>query len=222
MSRKLIAISALIVVAALALCGCSLSSQDHVSQNVQNRLDKLDELKERIAEQNPQPSGEPFEANVNGRFRDVPYGYNRTDVVRIETLDVVEEFDNAIDFDYVEMFGYSMLPTYWFNANEQMYRGSYYMKTDEEIIDVTRTLLPQLKSLYGNAMETNYYNYSNEIIELSEAKAIAAVKEGTAYFYVWYSYGAIDVEVYIEAQTPSKSVPIYAVYVNFTNYTYHD
>ena len=216
----MIATAALIVAAALMLCGCSISSSD-TSQDVQDRLDKLDELKKTI-EQIPAAARESLEAQASGAFRDVPYGSSRDDVFFLENQDTLEEFDNAIDFEYVEIFGYQMLPTYWFNANEQMYRGSYYMKTDEEIIDIMRAFLPQLEELFGSALETSYYNYGNELLELSEAKAIAAVSEGNAYFYAWYYYDIIDIELYIEVDTSAKDVPIYEVYVNFTDYTYHD
>ncbi len=219
MKKKLVSMVILAFAAMLCLCGCSFSSGG-ATYDVYDRLDELDDFKEWAAQQ-PVPTQSPFAAQEYGAFRSVPYGYNRQDVMRLETLTMVEEFDNAIDFEYINIFGYDMLPTYWFNNNEQLFRGSYYTQTGENMQIIIKNLLSQLTDQYDTALETNYYDFNNDVKYFdNEQQASEAVSSGDAYFYAWYFYDEIDIEVYIEGA--KKSEDDFDVFVNFTDYSYYD
>ncbi len=226
MNRKPVVIIAMLIAVVLVLCGCSGISVP--AGDIYERLDKLDAFKETTESQRIESGNERGETSrgvmqASGTFRNVPYGYSLFDIKRLETLGVVEEYDNAIDFELVSIFGYSMLPTYWFNLSEQMFRGSYYARTSDELKSVIDSFLGQLNDLYGTALEMNYYDFSNDVVyptdEIAEQQAISS---GQAYFYAWYSYDEIDVELYIEIETANQDVPVFEVFVNFTDYSYYD
>lgn len=219
MNRKVFLIIAWTTAAVLLLCGCSSGSETF---DVNERLKELDDFKEWIA-QNPTPISDKEALQAFGAFRNVPYGYSKSDVRQIETLAIVEEFDNAIDFEYVDIFGYRMLPTYWFNSAEQFYRGSYYAQTQDDMHDIINNLLSLLSDQYDNALEVNYYDYNNDVITPADNDAARqAVSSSKAYFYAWFSYDVIDVEVYIEVKNPHDLPTKYDVFVNFTDYSYYD
>lgn len=131
MNKKLATMIAMLVATMLVLCGCAgVGAQ---ASDIYDRLDKLDAYKEITIEHRVSSEQEQDAMQAYGTFRNVPYGYNMFDVIRLETLGAVQAYDNAIDFELVGIFGYTMLPTYWFNADEQMYRGSYYARTSDYI-----------------------------------------------------------------------------------------
>lgn len=221
MNKKSLTIIAMLVAAVLVLCGCS--GVNTPTGDMYDRLDKLDAFKETAKELKVSSEQERDVTQAYGAFRNVPYGYNMFDVIRLETLNVVEEYDNAIDFELVDIFGYSMLPTYWFNTSDQMYRGSYYVRTSGDMKGVIDSLLGQLNEMYGGAHETTYYDFDNDVLyPESDAAAQQAISSGDAYFYAWYSYDEVDVEMYIEIETPNQDAPVFEVYVNFTDYSYYD
>lgn len=214
----------IILAFAITLCinGCNTAVINE-SYSLSDRLDILDDYKKQIASTLETISEQRDEIQNPGTFRDIPYGYSRQDVIMLEPLQIIEEYDNAIDYDYVNIFGNDMLPTYWFNNNDLLYRGSYYSKSSDDLAAILNELLSELDKLYGDARETNYYDFNNKVIYLDGAKAAEqAVSSGAAYFYAWYSYDEIDVEVYIEVKQPDRQPVEYDVFVNYTDYTYYD
>ncbi|MBT3318500.1 MAG: hypothetical protein HN948_07860 [Clostridia bacterium] len=221
MRKKLVIMVALALVAAVVLCGCSLGGNS-VTGDIYDRLDKLDDFKE-SAQTRVVPAQSPQQASRYGAFRGVPFGYSRQDVLGLETLALFEEFDNALDFEHVSIFGYDMLPTYWFNGNDQLFRGSYYTQASEDMHYVIDSLLEQLTDLYGTALETSYYDYDNFAVYFdNEQQASEAVGNGNAYFYAWFFAEDVDIEVYIEGASKSEVDFRFDVFVNFTDYVYSD
>ncbi len=222
MKKKLVTVVVLALAAMLCLCGCSLGGGSSATYDVYDRLDELDDYKD-SAETRAEPSQSPLEAARYGAFRGVPFGYNRQDVMRLETLALVEEFDNAIDFEYVSIFGYDMLPTYWFNGNDQLFRGSYYTQISEDMHDVIDSLMSQLTDLYGIVLETNYYDNDNNVVYFdSEAEASTAVSGGDAYYSAWFFAEEVDIEVYIEGTPKNEAEFGFDVSIYFTDYTFYD
>ncbi len=221
MNRKLKAISAILVVAMMLLAGCTDNTPE--VSNVNERLDALDDFKQTMQEQRIASGNEHGVMQAYATFRNILYGSSMSTVKQLETLEIVEEYDNAIDFELVAMYGYSMLPTYWFNSSGQLYRGSYYAQTQSNMKSVIDSLLAQLNSVYGDALEINYYTFANKIVNFnSDAAAQQAVSSRQAYFYAWYAYDEIDVEVFIEVDTPDETDTVFEVFVNFTDYDFDD
>jgi hypothetical protein len=223
MKIKLVTMTALALAAMLFACGCSIGGGSSATYDVYDRLDKLDDYKDLLREQNPAQELERAQTQSSGAFRNIAFGSTRDVVLLNEPINVLEEYDNAVDFESISVFGYDMLPTFWFNDAGQLFRGSYFALSGEDMHSIIASMLTQLNDLYGTAVETNYYDDENNLVYFdSEQQASAAVSSGEAYFYAWYSLNDIDVEVYIEVRKPNGNTTKYDVFVYFTDYTFYD
>ena len=109
-SKKIVfALISIFVLASISGCTTSLT-QDKLDK-INDRLELIDDFKEQIVLVEPTDSTQKYKSDT---FRGIPFGTYRSDVLTLETLPLLNEYTNAVDFASTLMFNYSMTPTYWF------------------------------------------------------------------------------------------------------------
>lgn len=204
----------------LTAAACTAPAVETAS--IDNRLSDIDDYKQSIP--TPVPLTERLgDVGLTDRehFRGVPYGATQQDVMNAESLPLVETYTDALDYGSTFVYSQQMKPTYWFNENGQLCRGSYYMKS--------KTVAPPLSDIYtilgdayGESLEYNFYDFDGELLSYTYEQGIQAITEGTAFYYEWYSYDGIDIELYVEkAEESTPDTTVYDIYIHFTNNTYY-
>ncbi len=164
--------------------------------SVEERLTQIDAYKETIPDRT--------EASDNLlsalSFRGIPFGSTMSEVKAAETLEVTEVYSDALDFEPVIIYSYSMVPSCWFNEAGVFYSGSYSM-TQSDYAPAVQNLASSLTSEFGEPVEIGYYDYSHISVNFaSDDEAIAAMRNGEAYYYVSYTgTGGLSIEFYAEA-----------------------
>jgi len=187
------------------------------------KLDEIDAYKDNI------PTAAPIETpadsiSTDTDFRGIPYGLMMDEVLAIERLEVVEMYNNAIDFEYTEVFGRPMMTAYWFNKAGVFYRGGYYMESDELEAPLMH-IYDLLVEENGEPFEYNFYNYEGDKLPYETfAQGLPDVTAGNAYYFVWFDLGLIDIELFGEVSFEDGTLdePVYDIYVVYTDYRYYD
>ena len=210
MNRKAITFS-LLVISALLLVSCTAIADSQVNHaSIENRLEKLDALKQAIP---ARPIALAGSLSVLS-FRGVAFGSTMANVKDIETQPLADSYSNALDFQPVSFYSYSMHPTYWFNETGQLYSGSYSMQ-HSEYAAIAQDLQSRLTADFGQPAVASYYDYNYGAVTFaSEAEAQAAIDSGDTYYFVSYaSSDGLTVELYVQAASAGG----YEFYIYFTD-----
>lgn len=192
---------------------CASRTSEEKLAEIKDRLSLVDEFYESSA---PEPTEHSIDIYRSDSFRGIPFGSFRTTVKSREILVLASEYTNAIDYAPTKIFNYYMVPTYWFNSSDQLYSGSYYVSTDKELDDIVSSMTAMLKELYGQAKDINYYDYENNLINLSEGEKIAdLVDKREAYYFAKFLYDNIDVELIIERSLSDQSSILYDIIIYY-------
>lgn len=204
----------------LLACACARELSPEQLNKVYDRLELVDEFYEQNV---PKLSDNPIAAQETGTFRNVPFGSLRSVVEESETLELFQQYENAIDFIETPVFDCSMVPTYWFNSSDQLFRGTYSYSSSLSIDKIISSISLRLNDLYGQPSDSNFYTYDNEIAAWnSNDELLDLISSNQVYYYVDYIYSGIDIEFIIEAGESSSDSISYDVYIMFTDYTYKD
>lgn len=216
---KLFAVAMCVFMVLLA-CACARELSPQQLDKVYDRLELVDEFYEQNV---PSLSDNPIAAQDAGTFRNVPFGSLRSVVEESESLEVLQQYENAIDYIETLVFDCNMVPTYWFNSSERLFRGTYYYSSSQSIDKIISSISIRLNDLYGQPSDSNFYTYENEVAAWnSKEELIDLISSNQVYYYVDYVYGGIDIEFTIEAGESSSDSKSYDVYIMFTDYTYKD
>ena len=201
------------------MSACSHHVSDERMDEIEDRLELLDELKEQSYDQS---SGirKYFETDT---FRGIPYGSSRNDIISTEKLTLLAEYSDSLNYSSTLYYNYEMRPVYWFNDSGQLYCGSYHMTTDLSLDDTVTKMTATLTNLYGEPNIADYYDsIFNTIILLNNESIEDYVNSGQASYFAWFSYADIDVELKVEVDDTSQSPAEYfvSVYYISSNYSY--
>jgi len=200
-----------------AACHGQLSSDE--LNDIYDRLELVDEFAEESVPVQAQSSAAQYK---DGTFRSVPFGSYRVEVMNAEPLALAYEYSNAVEYYPALVFNYSMTPTYFFNSYDQFYSGSYSMTSEESFKTISSKMTGMLIGLYGQPENKNYYDYNDNVFTVSNGdNVISYINNGTVYYYVWFSYDDIDIELVIEAEEPNQTIQKYNIYIYYTDYTYN-
>lgn len=204
----------------LLACACARELSPEELDKVYDRLELVDEFYEQSV---PGLSDNPIAAQETGTFRNVPFGSLRSIVEESESLEIFQQYENAIDYKGTPVFDCNMVPTYWFNSADQLFRGTYYYSSSQSIDKIISSITVRLSDLYGQPSDSNFYTYENEVAAWnSKDDLIDLISSNQVYYYVDYVYGEIDIEFTIEASQSSSDSISYDVYIMFTDYSYQD
>ncbi len=202
----------LVLVLVCASCSAAPGSQIN-SASIEERLAQIDAYKESI----PARTEVPVSPSATLSFRDIAFGSMMSDVEAAETQALTQAYSNALDFEPVTVYSYSMQLTYWFNDYGQFYSGAYSM-TQSEFMPAMEDLQSHLASEFGDPNEAGYY-YDSEtpVTDASNDEAIAVIDNGEAYYFASYNgANGLRVELYIEASDSGG----YACYIYYTDPAY--
>lgn len=197
-------------------CSHQLSRKE--LDKVYDRLDIVDEFYEQNV---PSLSENPIASQSEGAFRNVLFGSLRSEAEKTEALELSKQYENAIDYIQTPVFGYNMVPTYWFNSADRLFRGTYYFESEKSIDRIISSITVRLSDIYGQPSDSNFYTYENEVAAWNSKEDLTAMlSQNQVYYYSNYLYGEVDIEFIIEA-SKSRSDG-YDVYIMFTDYTYYE
>ncbi len=187
----------LLIVLVLMCASCSAAS-DTGGASVEERLAQIDAYKETISTRTePEASGSVTSALS---FRGIPFGSTMSEVKSAEMQPLTNEYSDALDFEPVTIYSYSMVPSYWFNGTGLFYSGSYSV-TQSDYQPAVENLQSALTAEFGEPAETGYYDYSHTSITFaSNDEAVAAIRGGEAYYLTSYTGGdGLSVDFYAES-----------------------
>ena len=198
---------------------CSYHVSEEKLDEIDDRLELLDELKEQSYNQSGSGIRKYFETDT---FRGIPYGSSRSDIKGLEKLTLLEEYSDSLSYSSTLYYNYEMTPIYWFNDSGQLYCGSYHMTTDFSLDDIVTKMTATLTGLYGEPNTADYYDSNFNTIILLEGESIEDyVDSGQASYYAWFSYADIDVELKVEVDDTSQSPAEYFVSVYYVSSYYN-
>ena len=198
---------------------CSYHVSEEKLDEIDDRLELLDELKEQSYDQSGSGIRKYFETDT---FRGIPYGSSRSDIISTEKLTLLEEYTDSLSYSSTLYYNYEMTPIYWFNDSDQLYCGSYHMTTDISLDDTVTKMTATLTNLYGKPNTADYYDSNfNTIILLDDESIEDYVDSGQASYYAWFSYSDIDVELKVEIDDTSQSPAEYFVSVFYVSSYYN-
>lgn len=204
----------------LLACACARELSPEQLDKVYDRLELVDEFYDQSV---PSLSDNPIAAQEDGTFRNVPFGSLRSVVKESEALQISQQYENAIDYIETPVFDCNMVPTYWFNSADQLFRGTYYYSSSESLDKIISSTTVRLNDLYGQPSDSNFYTYENEVSAWnSKEELIDMISSNQVYYYVDYVYGEVYIEFIIEATQRSSDSITYDVYIMFTDYSYKD
>ena len=199
------------------MSACSHHVSDERMDEIEDRLELLDELKEQSYDQSGSGIRKYFETDT---FRGIPYGSSRNDIISTEKLTLLAEYSDSLNYSSTLYYNYEMRPVYWFNDSGQLYCGSYHMTTDLSLDDTVTKMTATLTNLYGEPNIADYYDsIFNTIILLNNESIEDYVNSGQASYYAWFSYADIDVELKVEIDDTSQSPAEYFVSVYYISST---
>ncbi len=197
---------------------CSYHVSDEKMDEIDDRLELLDELKEQSYDQLESGIRKYFETDT---FRGIPYGSSRSDIISTEKLTLLAEYSDSLNYSSTLYYNYEMTPVYWFNDSGQLYCGSYHMTTDLSLDDTITKMTATLTKLYGEPSLADYYDsIFNTIILLDNENIEDYVNSGQASYFAWFSYADIDVELKVEVDDTSQSPAEYFVSVYYISSFY--
>ena len=186
-----------LLVLVLLCASCSVAPGSEIrSVSIEDRLAQIDAYKETI----PARTEVPVSPSATLSFRDIAFGSTMSDVEAAESQALIQAYSNALDFEPVTVYSYSMQLTYWFNDYDQFYSGAYSM-TQNEFLPVMEDLQSHLEAEFGNPNEAGYYyDSTTPVTDASDEEAVAAIDNGEAYYFASYNGpNGLRVELYIEA-----------------------
>lgn len=208
-----------IVVIIAPACSKDLSGEE--LDKVYDRLELVDEFNE----QNVLSLSEnPIVSQQEGTFRNVPFGSLRSDVESHETLQMSVQYDNAIDYTPTPVFDYNMVPTYWFNSSDQLYRGTYCCESSQPMDEIINSISKKLSNIYGQPEHSDFYNADHEVaVWNSEDELAGLIENNLVYYYADYISNDVEVDFYLEINENSSAENIvYDVCIMFTDNSYKD
>jgi hypothetical protein len=210
MNRKAMTFT-LLVISALLLASCAAIADSQVNHtSIENRLEKLDAFKQTIPARPAALAGELSALS----FRSVAFGSTMTSVKAVETQPLANSYSNALDFEPVSFYSYSMQPTYWFNETGQLYSGSYSMQ-HSDYAAIAQDLQSRLTADFGQPAEVSYYDYSYGAVTFASGpEAQAAIDSGDTYYFVSYADSdGLTIELYVQGASAGG----YEFYIYFTD-----
>ena len=202
----------------ISLAACTTRTTEEKLTEINDRLSLVDEFYENSAPELMENSVDPYKS---ASFRGIPFGSFRTSVKSRESLEITSEYTNAIDYAPAKFLDYDMVPTYWFNSSDQLYSGSYYMSAKVDLEEFASNITNELKGIYGQALDINYYDYDNNLITVSESENISdLVDRREAYYFAWFAYDNIDVELIIERSLSDQSQVKYDIIIYYIDDSY--
>jgi len=216
MSVKAKLIIGMVVLIAVLLSACTGIPDSQVDINtLQGRLRQIDTYKKTVPD--IQESQHAYNKS-NATFRGIKFGSSMEMVSMIETLPLIEEYTDALDYTGSGLYGYEMLLTYWFNLDDQLYRVAYSMDNDR-FFETVDSLAAALQGDYGEPHTAGYYDYENaEIIFETEEEPLQAIGTQSAYYYeAFVDDNGTQIELFAE-----KTDDSYGYWVCYTDYSYYN
>ncbi len=197
------------------LCSCkTLPDRKVVFDEVLQKISKIDEYKE----DNPQYLSDTAD------FRGVLFGSDMQEVYETETLYLTESYTNALDFENTDIYNYSMQPTYWFNEDGLLYRGTYRIKS-KNAHTVYDDISSQLRGDFGVPFDENFYDFNGEILQFDSTKqSEKAIASGEAYFYTGFRKNSFYIELFLQTAVDENYMvlPEFQISLAYTDYYYFD
>lgn len=204
----------LLLILVLMCASCSVAPGSEISSaSIEERLAQIDAYKGTI----PARTEAPVTPSATLSFRNIAFGSTMSDVEAAETQPLIQAYSNALDFEPVTVYSYSMQLTYWFNDYGQFYSGAYSMP-QSEFTPAMEELQSHLTAEFGSPNEAGYY-YDSEtpVTDASDEEAVAAIDKGEAYYFASYNVSdGLLVELYIEASDSGG----YTCYIYYTDPAY--
>lgn len=212
MKKRLLIVLVLIAAMLTAACGAQTQNKADLSA-VQDRLGVLDAYKESI--QKNQANG--TEPNTKGTTSEFTFGMSREKIIAMETLPLSQEYTDALDYSGSGIYGYDMMLTYWFNADDQLESISYSMLGDN-YLETVNSLMSSLRGDYGEPSESGFYDSNDTAVTFADDAAImqAVDADGTYYYAAFKDSIGIDIELFARQKDAS-----YDFWVYFTDYNYY-
>ncbi len=210
MKRRLLIVLVLLAAMLAAACGGPAQNKADMS-SVKDKLNVLDVYKESI-QKNQTNTG-----NTAGTFSEFSFGMSMETIKAMETLPLSTEYTDALDYSGSGIYGYDMMLTYWFNADDQLESISYSMSGDK-YLEIVNSLTALLRGDYGEPAESGFYDSNDTAVTFADdTEIMQAVDAEDVYYYAAFKNSSgIDIELYA-----NKKDAGYDFWVYFTDYNYY-
>lgn len=202
----------LVLLAAMLTAACSGPAHNKADMSaVQDKLNVLDVYKESV--QKNQTNPDTTAENIS----EFSFGMSREMIRAMETLPLSTEYTDALDYSGSGIYGYDMMLTYWFNADNQLESISYSM-WGNKYLETVNSLMASLRSDYGEPSESGFYDSNDSTVTFADdTKIMQAVDADGVYYYAAFKNSSgIDIELFARQKDAG-----YDFWVYFTDYNYY-